>query len=101
VEVLEVLELRVCAEAGCLWSVITGERGITPAIIQSSWKTAVISTKRGGWFANAAEVGVLGRVLILATLIMSAQAMRRVESSCQWRVHLKRSGRGLSDCLSI
>jgi hypothetical protein len=100
-EELEVLALRECAGMGRLRSGITDERGVTPAIIQSNWNTPVISTNKGGWFADAAEVDILGRALILATLMMSAQAMRSVVSSCQWRVHLKRSGRGLSDFLSM
>lgn len=75
--------------------------GTIPEIIQSSWKTAVISTRSGGRLAEDDEVVVRGRARTRATLMTSAQAMRRVESSCHWRVHLKRSGRGLSCCLSM
>lgn len=100
-EELEVLALRECPGARRWRSVITGDRGRTPAIMQSSWKTAVISTSKGGTFADEEEVEVRGRARIRATLMVSAQAMRSVESSCQWRVHLNRSGRGLSDCLSM
>jgi len=100
-EELEVLAVRVCVDTGRLRSVVTGDTGSTPAIIQSSWKTAVISTSKGGRFADEDEVEVRGRALIRATLMVSAQAMRSVESSCQWRVHLNRSGRGLSGCRSM
>ena len=68
--------------------------GTIPAIMQSSWKTAVISTRSGGRFG--AEDALRGRARTRATLIWSAQPMRSVDSSCQCRVHLKRSARGLS-----
>lgn len=75
--------------------------GRMPATMQSSWNTAVISTRRGGRLAEAAVGLVLGLSRMRATLIWSAQAMRRVESSCQNKVHLNRSARGLSAGLSI
>lgn len=43
--------------------------GTMPAIMQSSWKTAVISTTKGGRFAEDEEVVVRGRSRIRATLI--------------------------------
>ena len=64
--------------------------------MQSNWKTAVISTSSGGRLAEAEVVVVRGRARIRATLMWSAHAIRRVESSCQCSVHLKRSARGLS-----
>jgi len=70
--------------------------GRIPAIIQSSLKNAVISTRKGGRLAVAAVVVTRGLARMRATLMWSAQAIRRVESSCQCKVHLKRSARGLS-----
>ena len=74
--------------------------GTMPATIHSSWNTAVISTRNGGAFG---DVGLFerGRWRMRATLMKLAQAMRRVESSCQWRVHLNRSALGLSAGLSM
>ena len=72
-----------------------------PAIMQSNWNAAVTSTMKGGRFAVAEETVVRGLSRIRATLIKSAHAMRRVESSCQCKVHLKRSALGLSCGLSI
>ena len=69
--------------------------GTTPAIIVSSWNTAVISTRNGGAF-GAVGVFERGRWRMRATLMKLAQAMRRVESSCQWSVHLNKSALGLS-----
>ena len=54
--------------------------GTIPETMQSSWKTAVISTRSGGRF-DAEDLR--GRVRTRATLIWSAQPMRRVFSSCQ------------------
>lgn len=62
---------------------------------------AVISTKSGGRLAEADDVDVRGRARIRATFMWSAQAIRRVESSCQCKVHLNRSARGLSAGLSM
>lgn len=69
--------------------------GMTPATMQSSWNTAVISTRNGGAF-GAVGVFERGRWRMRATLIKLAQAIRRVESSCQWSVHLNKSALGLS-----
>ena len=70
--------------------------GTIPATMQSSWKTAVISTRRGGRLAVDASLFCRGLALIRATLMKPAQATSKVESSCQWREHLKRSARGES-----
>lgn len=75
--------------------------GTIPESIQSSWNTTVIPTRSRGRLADGDEAVVRGRVRTWATFITSIQAMRRVESTCHWRVHLKRSGRGLSACLSM
>ena len=75
--------------------------GTIPATIQSSWNTAVISASSGGMLAEAEEVVVRGRARIRATLIWSAQPIRRVESSCQCILHLNKSARGASAGLSM
>ena len=72
-----------------------------PATIQSSWNTAVISTSSGGTLEEAEEVAVRGRARMRATLICSAQPIRRVESSCQCILHLNKSARGASAALSM
>jgi hypothetical protein len=63
--------------------------GASPATMQSSWSTAVISTTSGG------SVGAgLARARTRATLIVSAQPMSSVASSCQSSAGAKRSARG-------
>ena len=57
--------------------------GTIPATMQSSWKTAVISTRRGGRLAVDASLFCRGLALIRATLMKPAQATSKVESSCQ------------------
>lgn len=69
--------------------------GTSPATIQSSLKTAVISTRKGGRLEEG-ESFARGLVRIRATLMRFAQPMRRAESSCQCRLHLNISARGLS-----